>query len=97
MGYTIKHCSKPLLITSSSPPSGSCALIRAGSTNLPLESSLHSYSLVKKVIDCSGCLFLLNKHSNFVPTFNHFTPLFYIFYQKVDKKHLKRMFQKQKI
>ena len=40
---------------------GQLRLIREGRTNLPLASSLHSYSLVKKVIDCSGCLFLLSK------------------------------------
>src|SRR5258708_2101534 len=72
----MRHCSKPLRMTNSwLSPSGSWDLIRAGRTSLPLASSLHSYSLVKKVIDVVVVLFSIAKIEKFQPlptTLTHF-------------------------
>src|SRR5882762_10331368 len=72
----MRHCSKPLRITNSwLSPSGSWDLIRAGKTSLPLASSLHSYSLVKKVIDVVVVLSSIAKIEKFQPlptTLTHF-------------------------
>src|SRR2546421_13075336 len=78
----MRHCSKPLRITNSwlSPSlDGSWDLIRAGRTNLPLASSLHSYSLVKKVIDVVVVFSSLAKIDIFKPlptTLTHFFTFF---------------------
>src|SRR5579872_6435500 len=72
----MRHCSKPLRMTNSwLSPSGSWDLIRAGSTSLPLASSLHSNSLVKKVIDVVVVLSSITKIEILQPlptTFTHF-------------------------
>src|SRR5436189_2023689 len=65
IGYMIKQGSKPRRITNSwLSPKGSWDLIRAGSTSLPLASSLLAYSLVKKVIDVVVAFLFLSARSH---------------------------------